>query len=62
MRPTETTRDDEIAARCPRCSASLINLMEQTSRSGESWWISCAACGHIWTVPKGRQLRNGAQM
>jgi hypothetical protein len=38
--------------RCPKCETGAINVLPFSATDAWVWYVRCAECGHVWTMPK----------
>lgn len=40
---------------CPRCDSLRVAALEMNAPTAFEWY-ECAACGHLWAIPRGWTL------
>jgi hypothetical protein len=43
-----------VALGCPECQSPEVTVLPFSAGEASSrvWYLRCAACGHVWTLPK----------
>jgi uncharacterized Zn finger protein len=41
-----------LEMQCPKCETGAINVLPFSATAAWVWYVRCAACGHVWTLPK----------